>query len=121
MEKHDVAILGASDDKERYSYMAFELLKKLGYRPIPIHPRIKNIDGQMVYSDLNFAPKAHTLTLYVNPEIQDKMQEQILAYCPRRVIFNPGTENKVLKEMLEKIGVETVEACTLVMLKTNQF
>lgn len=121
MEKMSVAILGASDDKDRYSYMAFNLLKSLGHDPIPVHPRIKVIEGVQVFSDLNLAPKAHTLTLYVNPELQNKMQESILSYAPKRVIFNPGTENQPLKEKLEKLGIETVEACTLVMLKTGQF
>lgn len=121
MEKVSVAILGASDDKDRYSYMAFSLLKSLGHESIAIHPRIKEIDGTQVYCDLQSAPRAHTLTLYVNPELQNKMQEAILSYAPKRVIFNPGTENQSLKEKLEKLGIETVEACTLVMLKTNQF
>lgn len=121
LENQKVAILGASDDKDRYSYMALSLLKSLGHEPIPIHPRVKEIDGVLVYHDLESAPKAHTLTLYVNPELQNKMLNAILAYAPKRVIFNPGTENKLLKEKLEHQGIETVEACTLVMLKTNQF
>lgn len=121
MNDKDVAILGASDDKDRYSFLALELLKNSGYHPIPIHPRIVSINGIKVYPSLNQAPRAHTLTLYVNPEIQNKMLEEILSYAPLRVIFNPGTENQMLREKLQQLGIETIEACTLVMLKTNQF
>lgn len=121
MEKYSVAILGASDDKSRYSYMAFDLLKNLGHTAIPIHPRVSEIEGVKVFPDLKSAPKAHTLTLYINPELQKKMIDDILSYAPKRVIFNPGTENPLLKEKLDQLGIETVEACTLVMLKTDQF
>ncbi len=62
-----------------------------------------------------------TLTLYVSPEISAKASEEILALGAKRVIFNPGTENPALAAALQKKGAQTVEACTLVMLRTGQF
>jgi predicted CoA-binding protein len=64
---------------------------------------------------------ASTLTIYVNPKISHQMQDEILKYPAKRVIFNPGTENFELAEKLRQKGVEVLEACTLVMLKTGQF
>ena len=65
--------------------------------------------------------KVDTVTLYVGPQRQVGLFEQIIALRPRRVIFNPGTENPGEYEQLRAAGIEPIEACTLVMLRTNQF
>jgi hypothetical protein len=62
-----------------------------------------------------------TVTLYLGSAAQTEYIDQILALKPRRIIFNPGTENPVLAELAAKTGVETLEACTLVLLKTGQY
>ncbi len=121
MQNKNVAILGASDDKDRYSYMAFRLLKDHGYLPVPIHPSLGEIEGEKVFKSLSEAPSADTLTLYVNPKISSQMMADIIKFGAKRVIFNPGTENPELREKLHQNGVEVLEACTLVMLKTGQF
>lgn len=121
MENKSVVILGASDDKDRYSYMAFRLLKDHGYQPVPIHPNLSEIEGVKVFKSLTESPRAHTLTLYVNPKISSQMMDDIIKFRAKRVIFNPGTENPELREKLHQNGVEVLEACTLVMLKTGQF
>lgn len=120
-----VAILGASDNPERYSYKAFQMLKEYGHTPILIHPNLKAIDGLPVTASLSLAatqnPKIDTLTLYVNPQILASHHEAILKMKPLRVIFNPGTEDIHFAEELKNQGIEAVFACTLVMLRTNQF
>ena len=121
MKKNLVAILGASDDKDRYSYLALMLLREHGYLPVPINPKLSKIEDVTVYQTLSLAPVASTLTIYVNPKISHQMQDEILKYPAKRVIFNPGTENFELAEKLRQKGVEVLEACTLVMLKTGQF
>lgn len=121
----EVAVLGASNRPERYSSMCMTLLAEKGHRAIPVNPRETMVHGQYCYQDLKELKKNHpnldTLTLYVNPEISSSMQKDILDLAPRRVIFNPGSENGALEAVLKKQGVECVEACTLVMLRTNQF
>ncbi len=125
MQKEIVVILGASDKADRYSYQAFHLLKKYGHQPVLVHPNLKEVEGTPVLADLKLAKKAHpkidTLTLYVNPNISEKAADDIVALKPRRVIFNPGTENYALMSKLEDAGIETEEACTLVLLRTNQY
>ncbi|MBP7204031.1 MAG: CoA-binding protein, partial [Propionivibrio sp.] len=62
-----------------------------------------------------------TVTLYVGPKRQEGLFEQLRAIHPRRVIFNPGTENPDEYEGLRAAGIEPTEACTLVLLRTGQF
>lgn len=62
-----------------------------------------------------------TLTLYINPTIQAEVEDDILALKPKRVIFNPGTENPAFAQKLEAEGIQALEACTLVMLSTGQY
>lgn len=109
-----VLVFGYSENPDRYSHMATELLKDYKHETITINPRQEE-DLKKINTDY------HTLTMYVNPTISDKYQDILLKSKPKRVIFNPGTENPVLQKKFETMGVEVVIGCTLVMLRTNQF
>ena len=117
-----VAVLGASDKEDRYSFKALKMLQKHGHDPLPIHPKLKEIEGAQVYASLSAIDKeVDTLTMYVGPMRSAGMIDEILALHARRVIFNPGTENPELEEKLRLEGTEVIEACTLVMLSTGVF
>jgi predicted CoA-binding protein len=62
-----------------------------------------------------------TITLYVGPQHQSEYFDYIVKTKPKRIIFNPGTENQELEELAEKNGIETMDACTLVLLSTGQY
>jgi predicted CoA-binding protein len=118
----NVAVLGASPNEERYSFKAVRMLKEHGFQPIPVHPRGHTVDGVEGLKSLSDIDKnVDTLTLYVNSMISSQKLDEILALKPRRVIFNPGAENGDLERKLIDAGIEVVEACTLVMLRTDQF
>lgn len=118
----NVAILGASNKPERYSYMALKRLQSHGHTVFPVHPAFQEIEGVKVYPDLDALPRdIDTLTLYVGPEISSKLAEKIIRLNPRRVICNPGAENAPLANSLREKGIQVDEACTLVLLGTNQF
>lgn len=117
-----VAVLGASSDPERYSYKAISFLLEKGHKAIPISLRDKTILGLPCVPSLDeIRVSVDTLTLYINPKISSSMLESIIKLNPRRVIFNPGTENELLAKALEKAGIDVLEACTLVLLRTGQF
>src|SRR5690242_19766820 len=118
----NVAILGASDKPERFSFQAFQRLKAHGHSTFPVSPQLKELEGSRVYPSLQEIPdRIETLTVYVRPEISSRLQQDILALKPRRVIFNPGSENPDLESVLRRNGIEVLESCTLVLLKTNKF
>lgn len=120
--KERVAIIGASDKPERYSYKAMQLLIENGHEVMLIHPRLKEVDGHKVYSKLSeIEGDVDTITLYINPTLQEQIHEEILQFPTSRVIFNPGTENAGLAAELKERGVSCEEACTLVLLRTGQF
>lgn len=117
-----VAILGASDRPDRYAHMAFRMLQDYQHEPVPVSPKLKELEGVPVYATLGEIPgPVDTLTMYVGPAISAKLEKDILALKPRRVIFNPGSENPELEMALTKAGIEVQDACTLVLLRTNQF
>lgn len=109
-----VVVFGYSESPDRYSNMAANLLHDYKHEVVTINPR-----QEEEISKIKTA--FHTLTLYVNPQISDKYQEVLLNSKPKRVIFNPGTENTELIKKFEAQGSEVVIGCTLVMLRTNQF
>lgn len=118
----NVAILGASKSPERYAYLAFKMLQEYGHKPFPVTPKFAELEGVKAYPVLSEIPeKIDTLTMYVGPEISSKLARDILALRPRRVIFNPGSENPVLQSEMVGAGIEVEEACTLVLLRTKQF
>lgn len=117
-----VAILGASENPERYSHKAFYALKKHGHHPVPISPFIGTLDGTPVVGTLKeVGTHIDTLTMYVNPKVSSKLKDDILHLRPKRVIFNPGSENPELETELETAGIHVVKACTLILLSSNQF
>lgn len=117
-----VAILGARDNPERYSYKAQEFLMEKDYEVFPVSIRDEEIMGVKTYKALEDLPAGiDTLTVYINSTHFDKLVDKVAESDIRRVIFNPGTESEENKAILEKAGKEVVEACTLVMIRTNQF
>jgi predicted CoA-binding protein len=108
-----VLVFGYSDNPDRYSYLAANLLEEYKHEIIKFNPRIDDPK----YLD----KKIDTITLYVSKPVADKFQDILLGINTKRVIFNPGTENDQLEEKLKIKGVEVVRGCTLVMLRTSQF
>ncbi len=118
----NVAIFGASDKPDRYSYKALKLLEKYGHNPIPIHPFHEQIDGRKVHIQLHeITDEVDTLTMYVNPKISSDFIEEIVNLAPKRIIFNPGSENPEIYPVLKEYNIPYEEACTLVLLNTGQF
>ena len=117
-----VAVLGASPKPDRYAYKAFQLLRDYGHRPVAINPAFDEILGQKCYPKISDAPKPiDTVTLYLGAARSNPLIDEIIATKPRRIIMNPGAENPALAERAEESGIEVVEGCTLVMLRTGQF
>jgi predicted CoA-binding protein len=118
----NVAVLGASDNPERYAYKAVERLLEKGYTVIPVNPKLQQLQGLPVLASLGDIKKPlDTLSLYLSPERANPLTADILALKPGRVILNPGTENPVLEQALDKAGIPWLHACTLVLLSTDQF
>ena len=121
-EHSRVAVLGASPKEERFSFKAVRMLKEHGHHPIPVHPAGHTVDGIPGLKSLDdIKEPVDTLTMYAGANISDAELDRILRLKPRRVIFNPGAENEALAAKLRESGIEVVEACTLVMLRTEQF
>ena len=117
-----VAVVGASDKAHRYAHRALRLLLSQGHTPIPVSRSGKNILGLNSYASLAAIPQPiDTVSVYLSPEKQESVIQSILAVKPRRVIFNPGTENPEAAAVLTAHGIEVLEACTLVLLTTGQF
>lgn len=114
-------ILGASDNPSRYSFMALQLLKKAGYPVVAIGRTPSIVNGISIQTEMLPIEDIDTVTLYLSPQHQQSYYDYILSVHPRRVIFNPGTENEELVEILEANGISCEEACTLVMLQTGQY
>ena len=118
----NVVVIGASANEERYSNKAMKMLIEYGHTPIPVAPGVGTILGRKTYvRPADIVEKVDSVTMYVGVKRQQGLIEQLIALKPRRVIFNPGTEHPAAYVELEAAGIETLEACTLVMLRTGQF
>ena len=119
--KRTVVIVGASDKPERTSNQLLRrLLARGGYNPVPVHPRIPEIEGRPVVASLSqVPPNPEVVSLYVNAQASQAMEAELKALRPRKVVFNPGAENPALMQSLAGAGIETEEACSLVLLSQN--
>lgn len=120
-ESKKTVIIGASDNSNRYSYIAANRLVAHGHEVVPIGIKKGRVAGLDIITDHPALEQVDTITMYINPQRQPAYYDYILSLHPKRVIFNPGTENDELEETLQQQGIQTMEACTLVMLSTGQF
>jgi predicted CoA-binding protein len=114
-------VVGASPNPERYSFLATELLEEKGHSVYPFGIKNGAINSTPILTIWPEQGSIDTVTLYVGPAAQVEYFDAIIHLAPRRIIFNPGTENQVLVALAAKKGIETLEACTLVLLKTSQY
>ncbi len=114
-------VLGASDNPSRYSYMAIRRLRSHGHPVVAIGKKATQVDDVIIEKDRKDFEKVDTVTLYLNPMHQKQYYDYIVSLHPQRIIFNPGAENDELAEIAKKNGIRPIEACTLVMLSTNQY
>jgi predicted CoA-binding protein len=122
MKPETVVVLGASPKRERYSNMAQRLLMEIGCTVIPVNPGQAEIEGVPVTRHVSeVSSPVDTITMYVNPDVSEKLEKELIRLKPRRVIFNPGTESKKLTQALQENGIAVQEACTLVLIRTNQW
>ena len=114
-------ILGATPDSSRYAYLAANRLVRTGHPIVNVGIKKGEVAGvaiepaEEVHSDID------TITLYIGTRNQPPLYDYILAINPKRIIFNPGTENPELRQMAKERGIETLSACTLVMLSTGEY
>lgn len=114
-------VIGASENIDRYSNIAINLLRFYQYNVYAIGNKKGKIkDVEIAISKIPFKD-VHTITLYISEKYQKEYYEYILSLSPKRIIFNPGTENQELENLAQKNNIQTINACTLVMLKTQQF
>jgi len=124
-------VLGASENPERYANKAIKLLLKHDQPIIAIGNKSGRVeDIEFINTDLDqiirrfdssVTEKADTVTLYLGPTNQEVYYGFILALRPRRIIFNPGTENKALVQLAEAQGIVCEDSCTLVLLNLGEY
>ncbi|KAB2814451.1 CoA-binding protein [Phaeocystidibacter luteus] len=123
LKQEKVLVLGAHPDPSRYAYRAAHMLKDAGHDIVLVGRRDGSVAGSEIQREIpSFAPgEIDTVTLYVNPTIQEGYKSVVEALQPNRVIFNPGTENPEWMISLKAKGIEPDVACTLVLLSTGQY
>ncbi|MEO6540936.1 MAG: CoA-binding protein [Ferruginibacter sp.] len=121
MEKKKTLVLGASSNPARYSNLAINRLKSQQHPVVAIGKRAGNVAGIPIETGMVPINEIDTITLYLNPANQKEYYDYIISLHPKRIIFNPGTENDELAELAIQNGVKPLEACTLVLLSTGQY
>ena len=116
-------IVGASTNPGRYAQIAAGMLKEYQHPIVPLGVHEGEVFEEPIL-DIRDKPDIQdvdTITLYVSPKNQEGWYEYLLSLNPKRIIFNPGTENRELAKKAQEQGIETMEACTLVLLSINQY
>jgi predicted CoA-binding protein len=116
-----VVVIGASTDPDRYSNIVTVRLLQNKYEVVPIGTKKGIINDTEIITNRPEIENVHTVTLYINPRIQPEYYDYILKLRPKRIIFNPGTENIEFEKLAALNGIEAIEACNLVMLATKTF
>ena len=114
-------VIGASDNPQRYSYLAVNRLRSKGHPVVAIGRRCVTVGDVPVETEKKPFPGVDTVTLYLNARSQKEYYDYILSLHPSRIIFNPGAENDEFARLAQANGIQPLEACTLVLLSTGQY
>ncbi len=114
-------VLGASNKPGRFSLLAIKKLVEKGIEVVAIGSREAIVDGVHIVTYPIHYPDIHTVTLYLSRKNQKDYIDYILHLNPKRIIFNPGTENQELFLLAKEKGIEVLYDCTLVMLSTGEY
>jgi predicted CoA-binding protein len=114
-------ILGASENPERYANIAAHKLTAYHHPIVNIGIKKGIVANEPILTDKPVFKDIDTITLYVGAKNQPEWYDYILQTKPKRIIFNPGTENPELQTLAQKNGIETVDACTLVLLSIGEY
>jgi hypothetical protein len=121
LKNKPTVVIGASPKADRYSYKATISLQQHQHSVFPIGIRSGEINDLDIITDKPLLENIDTVTLYIGPDNQADWIDYIFSLKPKRIIFNPGTENIQFETLATSKGIEAIEACTLVLLATNQY
>ena len=116
-------IIGATNNPSRYAYVAASMLTEYHHEIIPIGIKKGEVNGKPILGihQRHSVSDVDTITLYIGPQHQPEHYDYIMSLKPKRVIFNPGTENPEFEKIIAESGAEALEACTLVLLRSGQY
>ena len=114
-------VIGASPNPERFSHKAVKMLLSYNHEVFALGKRSGKIKGLEILKGKPELDGIDTVSLYLGAKNQREYYEYILLIKPRRIIFNPGTENQEFMDMAEERGIEVIPGCTLVMLRVGNY
>ena len=122
MKKKKTMVFGASPNPSRYSHLAVRRLENNGIEVVALGRRAGQIGNTTIQTDYpDKIDQLHTISLYLGAKHQPEYYDYLLSLKPKRVLFNPGTENFDFVERLEKAGIEAEMACTLALLSIGAY
>ncbi len=121
MSSKKTLVLGASANPSRYSYLAINKLLNHNHPVVAIGKKKNKVADITIETDQVAQTDIDTVTLYLNPANQKPYYDYILSLNPKRIIFNPSTENDEFYKLAKDKGIKVQEACTLVLLSTGQY
>ena len=121
MKNKKTLVLGATTKPDRYAFRAINMLVEKGHTVLAIGQNTGEVAGVKIYTKAIPVKNIDTVTLYLNPARQRDYYNYIIEAQPKRVVFNPGTENPEFYQLLELNNIKAEVACTLVLLTTNQY
>ena len=121
MSSNKTLVIGASEKTERYSNKAIKMLRKYNHDVVAIGNKAGNVDDVSFSKEKIDFENIDTVTMYIGEAHQPEYYDYIISLNPKRIIFNPGTENTEFENLAKAKGIKCLEACTLVMLSTRQY
>lgn len=111
------AVVGATENQEKYGYKIYQKLKSRGYKVYPVNPNYSEVEGDKCYSNLSELPEVpDVIDMVVAPRHGIKVVEEAARLGIKNIWLQPGTVNDALLKLAEEKGINTVQACVLVAL-----
>jgi predicted CoA-binding protein len=110
-----IAIIGASSDRQKFGNKAVRAFRQQGYMVYPVNPKESEIEGLPSFKSIRDVPvRPQMVSVYLPPQVLLKVLPDIAARGCDELWLNPGTESDEVLGEAERLGLNVVQACSIV-------
>ena len=118
----NAAVIGASNDRNRYGNMAVRAFRRAGYQVFPVNPTEPEIEGLKAYPSVKDIPDTlDTVTIYVRPSVLVELLPEIAQKGCKDLWLNPGTVSDTVLEEVKRLGLNALQGCSILAIGQSPY
>jgi predicted CoA-binding protein len=116
MAQKKFAVIGATDNPQKYGNRIVKNLKGRGYEVYPVNPKLKELEGLSCYPSLGAIPvKVDVVDFVVPPAVTEEILKQCKELGLNRIWLQPGSESEKAIAFCRENNLKCVHSVCVMM------